>query len=349
MNTENLTERRVKFLRRASTLLTWIAIPLLSACASAPAVAPPEYVQSETARHPYQGPKKTIAVATFDANGAFLARYGDWQVGDGLAAQLATALSKSDRFVLVERAGLDAVLEEQELGLRGLTTRTSAPRAGALVGAQLLIRGSVTEFNERDEGGGFSIGGPITNSFAGAISPRRQTGHVAIDFRVIDTTTGRVVATHTSRAKISRRSIAFSGTGSDLNFSADAFQRSSLGEATRDAIHDAVAYVEYALADVPWSAHVAQVRGNQVYLTAGANANLSPGTSLIVYQVAERIVDPTTGEVLGTEEVEVGTLLLEHVESRYARGTFIGSTVPRTGDLVRFEPGRRISGLQPRY
>ena len=30
---------------------------------------------------PYNGPKKTVAVAKFDATGSFLAKYGGWDVG----------------------------------------------------------------------------------------------------------------------------------------------------------------------------------------------------------------------------------------------------------------------------
>lgn len=326
-------------------LATLFSISFLTACATAQVAAAP--ADAPIARRPsYSGPKKTIAVTRFDAHGAFLARYGGADIGGGLAAQLATALSRSDQFVLVERAELPAVLEEQELGLRGLTQASTAPRAGQLIGAQFLIRGSVTEFNEADNGGGFSIGAPLSSGFSGAVSPRFATGHVAIDFRVIDTSSGRVVATHTSRAEINRRSLALAGLSSDVSFSGDAFQRSALGEATRSAIGDAVQYTSAALAGIPWSAHVAKVKAGQVYLTAGANANLSRGAALAVYQVADRVVDPTTGEVLGVEEVEVGSVLLEHVEPRYARGSFIGVATPRAGDIVRFQPGHVALGFR---
>ena len=61
------------------------------------------------------GPKRTIAVGKFDAIGAFTQKYGDWDIGGGLAAMLTSALVKSDRFVVIERAELSQILSEQEL------------------------------------------------------------------------------------------------------------------------------------------------------------------------------------------------------------------------------------------
>lgn len=63
------------------------------------------------------GPKKRIAVAKFDAAGAFLAQYGGWDIGGGLAAQLTTALVNSGHFIVVERAEFTLVLREQEMSI----------------------------------------------------------------------------------------------------------------------------------------------------------------------------------------------------------------------------------------
>jgi curli biogenesis system outer membrane secretion channel CsgG len=338
---------QMKSLRLSAALIgLTFAVASLGACANTQAASPSRnaYVPAAKPVPAYAGPKKTIAVAKFDAHGAFMSEYGGWDVGGGLAAQLATALSKSNQFLLVERAMLPNVLQEQELAARGLTRKGTSPRGGQLIGAQLLIRGSVTEFNEDDSGGGFSIGAPIANGFSGGISPRSESGHVTIDFRVIDTTTGQVVATHTSVGEITNRSIAFAGSGNNFDFEADAFQSTALGQATRAAIVDAVRYIEASMRNVAWSARVAKVSNGQVYLTAGSNANLRPGTALSVYAISDRVIDPMTGEVLGTEEFPVGTLVLENVEPRYARGSFLGDKMPRVGDIVRFTGGNQVIG-----
>jgi curli biogenesis system outer membrane secretion channel CsgG len=347
-NTMISTEsRRRRFPGNVLTLVAGLVLAIVgAACATAPTHAPA--VAEQTPPPEYRGPRKTIAVARFDGNGAFLARYGGWEVGGGLAAQLSSELSRSSRFVLVERAELPNVLREQEMALRGVTTSATSPRAGELLGAQLLVRGSVTEFNESDNGGGFSLGGNLSSSFSGAISPRTRNGHVSIDLRVIDTTTGRVLLAHTVSRRIKQRSIAFGGVGNGVSFSADRFESSALGQATREAIAEAVVYLESELADVPWSAQVAKVSGGQVYLNAGANANLQVGQPLTVYEVTDRVVDPVTQEVLGVEHSEVGTIVIEDVQPRYARGSFLGSRMPLPGSVVRYHPGRLALGFKQR-
>ena len=61
------------------------------------------------------GPKRTVAVGKFDSIGAFNNKYGNWDIGGGLAAMMTTALVESGRFIVVERAQLQQVLAEQEM------------------------------------------------------------------------------------------------------------------------------------------------------------------------------------------------------------------------------------------
>src|SRR4030042_3445776 len=87
---------------------------------------------------PDHGPKKTIAVTKFDAHGAFVGKYGGWDIGGGLAAMLVSELNKTDRFIVIDRADLAAVFKEHEMALQGLTA-TKDIKAGQLLGAQLLL------------------------------------------------------------------------------------------------------------------------------------------------------------------------------------------------------------------
>jgi curli biogenesis system outer membrane secretion channel CsgG len=283
----------------------------------------------------YHGPKKTIAVAKFTAHEAFLARYGGYDVGGGLAAQIATALARSPYFVVVERPDLGHVASEQELALAGHASGPTAARSGRLLGAQLLVVGAVTEFNENDKGGGFSVGFAGINGLGGALSPRSKVGHVSIDVRVIDATTGRIVAAHSVDQAVKKRSIGLRVTGQKVGFDGDAFNRTALGKATRGAIEEAVAFLEQSLAEVPWQASVAKVEANQVYINAGQNADLHVGDELAVYRIIDRVVDPFTREVLGSEEALVGTLRIESIAARYAVGTFDGATPAFVSDHVR--------------
>lgn len=64
-------------------------------------------------------------------------------LGTKISALLNANLSAEPKLVLVERAELDKVLGEQELGLSGTVSPASAAKIGQLTGAQVLVTGRV--------------------------------------------------------------------------------------------------------------------------------------------------------------------------------------------------------------
>ncbi len=139
----------------------------------------------------YNGPKARIAVARFkDKTGK-----GWWtgQIGDGMADQLTTALFNTGRFIVLERQTLSDVLQEQDLGASGRIRQDTAAPIGQIEGAELLIVGAVTEFEGNASGARGGIGGWGRGIFGG-ITGGFKKAHMAIDLRVIDTRTSRIVA-----------------------------------------------------------------------------------------------------------------------------------------------------------
>jgi len=139
----------------------------------------------------YSGPKARIAVSRFTDRTA----KGWWtgQIGDGMAEMLATALFNSNRFIVLERQTLQDVLAEQDLGASGRIRKETAAPIGQIEGAELLVTGAVTEFEPGSSGIGGGIGGR-SDSIVGGILAGIKRSHIAIDIRVIDTRTSRLVA-----------------------------------------------------------------------------------------------------------------------------------------------------------
>lgn len=139
----------------------------------------------------YNGPKARIAVSQFkDKTG------GAWynhQIGDGMADQLVTALFNTNRFIVLERQTLDNVLGEQDLGATGRIKGETAAAIGEIEGAELLVVGSVTEFEGNASGMGGGAGGGVTG-LLGAVMGGFKKAHMAIDIRVIDARTSRILA-----------------------------------------------------------------------------------------------------------------------------------------------------------
>lgn len=139
----------------------------------------------------YNGPKARIAVSQFkDKTGK-----GWWTgaIGNGMADQLTTALFNSNRFIVLERATLGDVMAEQDLGASGRVQQQTAAAIGEIEGAELLVVGAVTEFSGNASGSQGGLGG-IGHGVFGAIAGGFRKSHMAIDVRVIDARTSRILA-----------------------------------------------------------------------------------------------------------------------------------------------------------
>lgn len=285
------------------------------------------------------GPRRTVAVARFDAVDDFAGAHGGQQVGSGLSAMLTTALVESDRFVVLERPELDHVLTEQGLGQQRLTQAGTAPAAGRLSGAQFLIFGNVTEFGLEDEGGGVRLGASgLLDGLAGGLglSRRGSKGSVGMDLRVVDTTTGAVVASFQVHEELSRSSSGLDASVGRLGFGSDSFQRTPLGQAARRAIERVVERFAREVAGRPWRGSIVSVDGLTAVVNAGAADGVQVGDTFTVHRVLEELTDPETGARLGERKQELGTLAVTEVDERVAFATWTPAVVGvlERGDVV---------------
>jgi len=110
---------------------------------------------------PYNGPKARVAISRFtdqsgQGKGIAVGYPGfAWyspQIGNGMADMLSDALLQSNRFILLDRQALQDVLQEQDLAAGGRISRETGAPVGQVEGADLLIKGSVTEFEHGSAG-----------------------------------------------------------------------------------------------------------------------------------------------------------------------------------------------------
>ncbi|MGD8830390.1 MAG: CsgG/HfaB family protein [Pseudomonadales bacterium] len=281
------------------------------------------------------GLKPRVAIYGFFATGK-MAAFEGYNVGDGLAAQLATELNKTDCFVVLDRTGLSDILREQELGLAGVVNRDTAPGAGRLVGAEVIIKGTITEFDPNKRGGGLTLGMALPKTPLGLRLGRNGSkAHVGLDVSVIDATTGQV--------KFSHRVTADSKTGGwtlGLDFKqasvgGDTFAKSPLGIASRNALGQAVLLIANDLKDsTDRRFQIASSDANEVYLNADRASGIREGDVYKVSTVVRTLIDPSTGLLLDTIEREVGEVKIVEVTDRYARAELVEGTRVKRGDFV---------------
>lgn len=142
----------------------------------------------------YNGPKARIAVNKFTNKAA----KGGRQIGAGMSDMLTTALFHTNRFIVLDRQDHGAVMAEQDLAASGRISQKTAAPIGQMEGAELLVTGAITEFEPRAGGGFGGIGlGPV------GIGGSTNNAHIAMDLKVVDTKTGRIVAAVTIEGRAS--------------------------------------------------------------------------------------------------------------------------------------------------
>jgi curli biogenesis system outer membrane secretion channel CsgG len=201
----------------------------------------------EAQREAYDGPKARIAVSQFkDKTGK-----GWWTgaIGDGMADMLATALFHSNRYIVLERQQVADVLREQDLGAAGRIKKGTEAAIGEIEGAELLITGAVTEFEGAASGVGGGIGGigGTAGRILGGIAGGLKKAHMAIDVRVIDTKTSRVVAATSVEGEATDfalgGALAGAGGGGALGGALGGWSKTPTEKALRVCIQEAVKFV----------------------------------------------------------------------------------------------------------
>jgi curli biogenesis system outer membrane secretion channel CsgG len=290
----------------------------------------------ETKYPPHYGPKQVIAVLPF-ANRVRNV-YGSYNLGDGLSEILITELMKSDRFVLVERMAIQSIIKEQELGMTGLVRKSTAPKTGVMSGAQFMVIGAITEFNDQAGGGGITLG-----YRTGEVGGKMRTAYVGIDVRIVDNATGQIYASYNAsgKARSAGASLAtrLTHNADTFKLGTSAFFSTALGKATRQAVREVIGFILKESKNIPWQGSIIKA-GTKAYLNRGANANVKVGDQLIVYSKGEPLIDPETGFNLGSEEERLCTVTVSQLKDKFSiarpSSECLGRGMKR-GDIIRYQ------------
>lgn len=233
--------------------------------------------------------KRKIAIGRFTNE----TRYGrsllrDAQ-GDPLGKQaldiLSNQLVATDRFLVFERPDLSKVeLERQRSGADG-----------DLVGVDVLILGSVTEF------------GRSTTGQAGFLSStKKQLARAKVDIRLADVRNGLVFFSTSGAGQATLESGAVAGFGSRAEYDATLNDK-ALTAAISETVNQLITKLEAR----PWRTDILKVQGNRVFISGGASQGLKVGDELVVVSEGERIRSRQTGLEITLPGQEVGRIKVE--------------------------------------
>lgn len=123
------------------------------------------------------------------------ANYSD-PISGGVKDMLTSELVACDKFIVYERENLGDIMAEQQLTNSAAANPKTKIPAGQLEGVELFIYGALTEFDAAGQGGEITVPIPaFGKTFDANIGYKKAT--VAMDLRIVDTRTGRIVGVTT--------------------------------------------------------------------------------------------------------------------------------------------------------
>jgi len=251
----------------------------------------------------------------------------------GMTEMLTTALTKSERFVVLERAALDKVTAEQDLGASGRVNPEFAPQVGKVTGAQAIITGDITRFSYTQSSLGGS--GSILRGLGAKVE--KTNAQVGIDLRIIDTETGEVLLSQSADGSASMSNVSATLTRGSHDFSSAVAENTPLGKATRQALERIVSAVTITMKSQRWSGRVMDVRGDHIYINAGTRLGLVTDVPLDVFRADATLTDPETGRRMGSPDKLIGSVVIDAVKEQYSVAKILNGSGLKRGDVVRLK------------
>ena len=186
--------------------------------------------------------KPTVGVAEFTNETSAAWWYGG--AGHDLAGMLTNELSSTEKFRIVERAKLSHVLDEQDLAAAGRVNQKTAAKVGKLTGAKYLVMGNVSAYEEHTQGGGGGL------SFRGiSVGGKKEDAYIAVDLRVVDTTTGEVEFTRTVEARSGSYGIGVGVYRGGFGGNLSKYENTPAGKAIRACLVEISDYLSCVMVD----------------------------------------------------------------------------------------------------
>jgi len=274
-----------------------------------------------------------------------------WEPGEGISDMSVSELENSGRFSVAERERVDEVLQEQNLAREGGVNAATAARIGRILGVQLFVFGTVTQFSLDSK----IIKLPVVGEIA------EWRARCTLNTRLVNVETSEIMAAVIGQGAKSQTNIKLSERWGDLSgftFGSSRFQEHILGKATTKAVEDVVEGIEEKTVGLTpvvitpvvitptvtpevepevTEGLVAKVSDDEVVINVGSQKGVKVGDIFSVRRITETITDPETGEVILETKEKIAEIKISQVHKRaaIAKITLLGvGKEIEVGDLV---------------
>ena len=229
--------------------------------------------------------KRKVAIGRFTnetqyAKGVFYDKEND-PMGKQALDILSTKLGASNKFLLLERNDLSALLEECQKG----------GNAASTIGADYMIIGSITEFGRKDTG--------KTGVFT---AQKTQTVEAAVSIRLVDVATGFIIYSDEAKGSAELTSKTTLGIGGKAGFDATLSDK-----AISEAIGQLVENIINKCTNNPWKTYFLSYDADGVLIAGGKTQGIKEGMTFSVMTKGKKVKNPQTGIMITLPGKSVGT------------------------------------------
>ena len=267
--------------------------------------------------------KKIPTIAVLEFNDKSQARW-KWNVGEGIRDTLIDELVQSQRYEVVTRQDIDAVISELQIQQDGLFRKQGKVDLGQLKNVEYLLKGSVTDFSHVATTG-------LTAFFSNlGISGRSHMAIVTVTLYIIEVESGEIITSKQVEGKAYASSLDVKAKQDDAGFGSTSFYRTPLGKACKQLIAEAMDEINTVIASQKWNPRIITVSKDQVIISGGVDRGLEVGNLYTAYSPGLPLVDPETGDVLGhTDGSYAGKIQLISIKDKFSyakilKGKFTG-------------------------
>ncbi len=233
-------------------------------------------------------------------------------------------LAGSGKFTVLERAKVDKILGEIDMGDTGLADPAYAVKKGKMLGAEYLVIGTVFQadlgFDMREI--------PYTDQ-----QQIRDKGVIRVELRIIETATGKIIRSVIGEGiAVKTRSLEKKVYGARLE-KYDPFFDSPFMHDLYDALANDLT-TKTVNAFFPF--RVILVKDNLITANRGSNFGINSGDVYNIIRTGEAIYDPDTGKTIGKQEAVVGKATVISVQQELCTLSITGVLGNiRKGDLLK--------------
>ena len=174
-----------------------------------------------------------------------------WDIGSGMGEMLVDALVNTGKFEVMERLNLSDITTEQDLVSGGRVSKKTGAKTGKMKGAKYIVRGTITEFEYKESGGGLGL-----NIKGFNLGAKTSSAHIGGIIRIYDATTGEIYDSKRFEKKVPATGLTVGYHDGGIGGSLGGFKKTPMGKATHMAIADMVCFIS---SSVPTSPRVEKV------------------------------------------------------------------------------------------